>query len=158
MWTVAEFQNHRFISKIRAIPSNASDNVYCVLLAHSAIHGDMRTYQFMWCSQSRLQFEADGLTNPSFACLADSTYTSSALLQETFLTSTLISHGGIHGEIAGYTGFTFGPVNGTRAYITFLGYFWRDRTMLFVTTDKGFCLQQISQASITYSQGTMPRK
>ncbi|KAK0605031.1 hypothetical protein LWI29_021998 [Acer saccharum] len=29
----------------------------------------------------------------------------------------------IHGEIAGYTGFTFGHVNGTRAYITFHGYF-----------------------------------
>ncbi|OAY84413.1 ATP-dependent 6-phosphofructokinase 3-like [Ananas comosus] len=44
---------------IRAIPSNASDNVYCTLLAHSAIHGAM----------------------------------------------------------AGYTGFTVGPVNGRHAYI-----------------------------------------
>ncbi|CAN6456857.1 unnamed protein product [Victoria cruziana] len=44
---------------IRAIPSNASDNVYCTLLAHSAVHGAM----------------------------------------------------------AGYTGFTVGPVNGRHAYI-----------------------------------------
>lgn len=46
---------------IRAIPSNASDNVYCTLLAHSTIHGAM----------------------------------------------------------AGYTGFTVGPVNGRHAYIPF---------------------------------------
>uniref|UniRef100_A0A7C9CEQ9 6-phosphofructokinase n=1 Tax=Opuntia streptacantha TaxID=393608 RepID=A0A7C9CEQ9_OPUST len=47
---------------IRAIPANASDNVYCTLLAHSAIHGAM----------------------------------------------------------AGYTGFTVGPVNGRHAYIPLL--------------------------------------
>lgn len=29
---------------IRAIPSIASDNVYCTLLAHSAIHGAMAGY------------------------------------------------------------------------------------------------------------------
>lgn len=29
---------------IRAIPSNASDNVYCTLLAQSAIHGAMAGY------------------------------------------------------------------------------------------------------------------
>ncbi|KAK6148795.1 hypothetical protein DH2020_016320 [Rehmannia glutinosa] len=29
---------------IRAIPSNASDNIYCTLLAHSAIHGAMAGY------------------------------------------------------------------------------------------------------------------
>lgn len=46
---------------IRAVPSNASDNVYCTLLAHSATHGAM----------------------------------------------------------AGYTGFTVGPVNGRHAYIPF---------------------------------------
>lgn len=46
---------------IRAVPSNASDNVSCTLLAHSAIHGAM----------------------------------------------------------AGYTGFTVGPVNGRHAYIPF---------------------------------------
>ncbi|KAG1335334.1 ATP-dependent 6-phosphofructokinase 3 [Cocos nucifera] len=46
---------------IRAIPGNASDNVFCTLLAHSAIHGAM----------------------------------------------------------AGYTGFTVGPVNGRHAYIPF---------------------------------------
>lgn len=46
---------------IRAVPSNASDNVYCTLLAHSALHGTM----------------------------------------------------------AGYTGFTVGPVNGRHAYIPF---------------------------------------
>ncbi|VFQ82638.1 unnamed protein product [Cuscuta campestris] len=46
---------------VRAIPSNASDNVYCTLLAQSAIHGAM----------------------------------------------------------AGYTGFTVGPVNGRHAYIPF---------------------------------------
>jgi 6-phosphofructokinase 1 len=46
---------------IRAVPSNASDNVYCTLLAHSALHGAM----------------------------------------------------------AGYTGFTVGPVNGRQAYIPF---------------------------------------
>ncbi|KAK9099202.1 hypothetical protein Syun_026247 [Stephania yunnanensis] len=46
---------------IRAVPSNASDNVYCTLLAHSALHGAM----------------------------------------------------------AGYTGFTVGPVNGRHAYIPF---------------------------------------
>lgn len=44
---------------IRAIPSNASDNIYCTLLAQSAVHGAM----------------------------------------------------------AGYTGFTVGPVNGRHAYI-----------------------------------------
>ncbi|KAK6944888.1 Phosphofructokinase domain, partial [Dillenia turbinata] len=46
---------------IRAIPSNASDNVYCTLLAHSVVHGAM----------------------------------------------------------AGYTGFTVGPVNGRHSYIPF---------------------------------------
>ncbi|XP_078164588.1 ATP-dependent 6-phosphofructokinase 6-like isoform X1 [Carex rostrata] len=46
---------------VRAVPSNASDNVYCTLLAHSALHGAM----------------------------------------------------------AGYTGFTVGPVNGRHAYIPF---------------------------------------
>ncbi len=46
---------------IRAVRSNASDNVYCTLLAHSAIHGAM----------------------------------------------------------AGYTGFTVAPVNGSHAYIPF---------------------------------------
>lgn len=46
---------------IRAIPSNAADNVYCTLLAHSAVHGAM----------------------------------------------------------AGYTGFTVGPVNGRHSYIPF---------------------------------------
>ena len=46
---------------IRAIPSNASDNVYCTLLAQSAVHGAM----------------------------------------------------------AGYTGFTVGPVNGRNCYIPF---------------------------------------
>lgn len=29
---------------IRAIPSNASDNVYCTLLAQSALHGAMAGY------------------------------------------------------------------------------------------------------------------
>lgn len=29
---------------IRAVPSNASDNVYCTLLAHSAVHGAMAGY------------------------------------------------------------------------------------------------------------------
>lgn len=29
---------------IRAIPSNASDNIYCTLLAQSAIHGAMAGY------------------------------------------------------------------------------------------------------------------
>lgn len=29
---------------IRAIPSNASDNVYCTLLAQSAVHGVMAGY------------------------------------------------------------------------------------------------------------------
>lgn len=29
---------------IAAIPSNAADNVYCTLLAHSAIHGAMAGY------------------------------------------------------------------------------------------------------------------
>jgi 6-phosphofructokinase 1 len=46
---------------IRAIPSNASDNIYCTLLAQNAVHGAM----------------------------------------------------------AGYTGFTVGPVNGRHAYIPF---------------------------------------
>ncbi|CAI7881821.1 unnamed protein product [Closterium sp. NIES-53] len=44
---------------IRAVPANASDNIYCTLLAHSAIHGSM----------------------------------------------------------AGFTGFTVGPINGRHAYI-----------------------------------------
>jgi 6-phosphofructokinase 1 len=46
---------------IRAVPGNASDNVYCSLLAQSAVHGAM----------------------------------------------------------AGYTGFTVGPVNGRHSYIPF---------------------------------------
>ncbi|GFZ04211.1 phosphofructokinase 7 [Actinidia rufa] len=54
---------------IRAIPCIASDNVYCTLLAHSAIHGAM----------------------------------------------------------AGYTGFTVGPVNGRHAYIPFYGSLSCDR-------------------------------
>lgn len=29
---------------IRAVPSKASDNVYCTLLAHSAVHGAMAGY------------------------------------------------------------------------------------------------------------------
>ncbi|KAL9318042.1 hypothetical protein ACSQ67_014559 [Phaseolus vulgaris] len=29
---------------IRAIPSNASDNIYCTLLAHGAVHGTMAGY------------------------------------------------------------------------------------------------------------------
>lgn len=29
---------------IRAIPSNASDNIYCTLLAHGAVHGAMAGY------------------------------------------------------------------------------------------------------------------
>jgi len=29
---------------IRAVPSNASDNVYCTLLAQSAVHGAMARY------------------------------------------------------------------------------------------------------------------
>ncbi|KAJ8432181.1 hypothetical protein Cgig2_008633 [Carnegiea gigantea] len=59
-WTI----NLKYIDPtymIRAIPANASDNVYCTLLAHSAIHGAM----------------------------------------------------------AGYTGFTVGPVNSRHAYIPF---------------------------------------
>lgn len=61
---------------IRAIPSNASDNVYCTLLAHSAIHGAM----------------------------------------------------------AGYTGFTVGPVNGRHAYIPF--YRITERQNKVVITDR----------------------
>lgn len=29
---------------IRAVPSNASDNIYCTLLAQSAVHGAMAGY------------------------------------------------------------------------------------------------------------------
>ena len=29
---------------IRAIPSNAADNIYCTLLAHSVVHGAMAGY------------------------------------------------------------------------------------------------------------------
>ncbi|XP_020583880.1 ATP-dependent 6-phosphofructokinase 6-like isoform X2 [Phalaenopsis equestris] len=61
---------------IRAVPSNASDNVYCTLLAHSAIHGAM----------------------------------------------------------AGYTGFTVGPVNGRHAYIPF--YRVTERQNKVVITDR----------------------
>ncbi|KAF8025656.1 hypothetical protein BT93_F2482 [Corymbia citriodora subsp. variegata] len=61
---------------IRAVPSNASDNVYCTLLAHSAIHGAM----------------------------------------------------------AGYTGFTVGPVNGRHAYIPF--YRINERQHKVVITDR----------------------
>eukprot|EP00897_Mesotaenium_endlicherianum_P010169 jgi/Mesen1/9180/ME000591S08504 len=35
---------------IRAIPSNASDNIYCTLLAHSAIHGAMAGYTGFTCA------------------------------------------------------------------------------------------------------------
>ncbi|XP_074310320.1 ATP-dependent 6-phosphofructokinase 6-like [Silene latifolia] len=60
MWTITlKYIDPTYM--IRAIPANASDNVYCTLLAHSAIHGAM----------------------------------------------------------AGYTGFTVGPVNGRHAYIPF---------------------------------------
>ncbi|XP_051132109.1 ATP-dependent 6-phosphofructokinase 6-like [Andrographis paniculata] len=61
---------------IRAIPSNASDNVYCTLLAQSAVHGAM----------------------------------------------------------AGYTGFTVGPVNGKHAYIPF--YKITEGQKKVVTTDR----------------------
>jgi 6-phosphofructokinase 1 len=29
---------------IRAVPTNVADNIYCTLLAHSAIHGAMASY------------------------------------------------------------------------------------------------------------------
>lgn len=32
---------------------------------------------------------------------------------------TLLAHGAVHGAMAGYTGFTVGPVNGRHAYIPF---------------------------------------
>jgi 6-phosphofructokinase len=51
---VAMFRNHKRLLinvvnadptyMVRAIPSNASDNVYCTLLAHSAMHGAMAGY------------------------------------------------------------------------------------------------------------------
>lgn len=34
---------------IRAIPSNASDNIYCSLLAHSAVHGAMAGFTGFVC-------------------------------------------------------------------------------------------------------------
>ena len=34
---------------VRAIPSNASDNVYCTLLAQSAVHGAMAGYTGFTC-------------------------------------------------------------------------------------------------------------
>lgn len=34
---------------IRAIPSNASDNVYCTLLAQSAVHGAMSGFTGFTC-------------------------------------------------------------------------------------------------------------
>ncbi|KAL0554155.1 hypothetical protein IC582_008071 [Cucumis melo] len=61
---------------IRAVPSNASDNIYCTLLAHNAIHGAM----------------------------------------------------------AGYTGFTVGPVNGEHAYVPF--HRITERQNKVVTTDR----------------------
>ncbi|XVE88796.1 hypothetical protein DITRI_Ditri19aG0097300 [Diplodiscus trichospermus] len=74
---------------IRAIPSNASDNVYCTLLAHSAIHGTM----------------------------------------------------------AGYTGFTVGPVNGRHAYIPF--HRITERQNKVVITDRMWarCLSSTNQPS-----------
>ncbi|XVF25067.1 hypothetical protein REPUB_Repub13aG0181700 [Reevesia pubescens] len=74
---------------IRAVRSNASDNVYCTLLAHSAIHGAM----------------------------------------------------------AGYTGFTVGPVNGKHAYIPF--HRITERQNKVVITDRMWarCLSSTNQPS-----------
>ncbi|XP_022715060.1 ATP-dependent 6-phosphofructokinase 6-like [Durio zibethinus] len=74
---------------ICAVPSNASDNVYCTLLAHSAIHGAM----------------------------------------------------------AGYTGFTVGPVNGRHAYIPF--HRINERPNKVVITDRMWarCLSSTNQPS-----------
>lgn len=67
---------------IRAIPSNASDNIYCTLLAQSAVHGAM----------------------------------------------------------AGYTGFTVGPVNSRHAYIPISVSFGAVNAFSFILKFNGLCL------------------
>ncbi|KAK9014127.1 hypothetical protein V6N11_005296 [Hibiscus sabdariffa] len=74
---------------IRAVPSNASDNVYCTLLAHSAIHGAM----------------------------------------------------------AGYTGFTVGPVNGTHGYIPFQRITERQHKVVITDRMWARCLSSTNQPS-----------
>ncbi|KAK9280829.1 hypothetical protein L1049_003718 [Liquidambar formosana] len=85
---------------IRAIPSIASDNVYCTLLAHSAIHGAM----------------------------------------------------------AGYTGFTVGPVNGRHAYIPF--YRVTQRRNKVVITDRMWAriLSSTNQPSFLRPEEIIERK
>ncbi|OMO70946.1 hypothetical protein CCACVL1_18564 [Corchorus capsularis] len=85
---------------IRAIPSNASDNVYCTLLAHSAIHGAM----------------------------------------------------------AGYTGFTVGPVNGRHAYIPF--HRITERQNKVVITDRMWarCLSSTNQPSFFSPKQLLEKK
>jgi 6-phosphofructokinase 1 len=50
-WWKKHHSNEQFTLKyidptymIRAVPVNAADNIYCTLLAHSAIHGAMASY------------------------------------------------------------------------------------------------------------------
>ncbi|KAK8514244.1 hypothetical protein V6N13_063146 [Hibiscus sabdariffa] len=74
---------------IRAVPSNASDNVYCTLLAHSAIHGAM----------------------------------------------------------AGYTGFTVGPVHGTHGYIPFQPITERQHKVVITDRMWARCLSSTNQPS-----------
>ncbi|XP_041996657.1 ATP-dependent 6-phosphofructokinase 1-like [Salvia splendens] len=83
---------------IRAIPSNASDNVYCTLLAQSAVHGAM----------------------------------------------------------AGYTGFTVGPVNGRHAYIPFDRI--NEKQNKVVITDRMWArlLSSTNQPSFLSSNQTVP--
>ncbi|KAK6268128.1 hypothetical protein QUC31_012288 [Theobroma cacao] len=85
---------------IRAIPSNASDNVYCTLLAHSAIHGAM----------------------------------------------------------AGYTGFTVGPVNGRHAYIPFHRITQKQNKVVITDRMWARCLSSTNQPSFFSPQQLLEKK
>lgn len=56
-----------------------------------------------------------------FACLTDPTYMIRAVpsIASDNVYSTLLAQSAVHGAMAGYTGFTVGPVNGRHAYIPF---------------------------------------
>lgn len=57
----------------------------------------------------------------NFTCVADPTYMIRAIpsIASDNVYCTLLAHSAIHGAMAGYTGFTVGPVNGRHAYIPF---------------------------------------
>lgn len=61
------------------------------------------------------------ITSLFFASFVDPTYMIRAVpsIASDNIFCTLLAHSAIHGAMAGYTGFTVGPVNGRHAYIPF---------------------------------------